>query len=56
MLRQPSRTESSSSSEITFDDVDDQHVLAFLDDGDDGRRGLSASSGDGSKGFVGVGW
>ncbi|TYZ60147.1 hypothetical protein PybrP1_003114 [[Pythium] brassicae (nom. inval.)] len=49
MLRQPSRTESSSSSEITFDDVDDQQVFAFLDDGDDGRRGVSAS-GTGSKG------
>ncbi|KAJ0399430.1 hypothetical protein P43SY_005369 [Pythium insidiosum] len=43
MLRRPSTAESSaSSSDVTFDDVDDSHVLAFLDDGNSsdspGRR------------------
>lgn len=41
MLRRPSRTESSSSSEINFDDVDDQQVFGFLEDGDESRPSVS---------------
>lgn len=52
MIRRPSRTESSSSSsEITFDDVDDHQVFALLEEGDEERQPASAKP---SKGYVRV--
>lgn len=47
MIRRPSRTESSSSSDINFDDVDDQQVFAFLEDGDESRLGASGMQSNG---------
>jgi hypothetical protein len=37
LARRPSFSESTASSgcDVTFDDVDDSHVFAYLDDGDD---------------------
>lgn len=45
MQRRPSATESnSSSSDINFDDVDDQHLFAYMGDGEDAKSPSSSVS------------